>query len=130
MAGTDTLTALGTGSLVSGQPCHTRADRRNVFDCLFYLGLINKVPATAGRTNTESYFNILVDVIGLMAKNAGMSLLASGALGRSDALLFWSPERGSLPVGGALGNFEHLFKLDDALDFGFQLLREPSILGP
>src|SRR5258705_13902076 len=77
MAGTDTLTALCTGCLVSGQPCHTRADRRNVFDCLFYLGLISKVSATAVRTNTESHFNILVDVIGLMAKSTGMSMLCA-----------------------------------------------------
>jgi hypothetical protein len=109
MAGTDTLTALRTGCLVSGQPCHTRADRRNVFDCLFYLGLISKVFATAVRTNTESHFNILVDVIGLLAKSTGMSMLASGALWRRDALLFWYPERGGLPVCGALGNFERLF---------------------
>src|SRR5437899_9944552 len=109
MGGTDTLTALPTGSLVSGQPCHMRADRRNVFDCLFYLGLIHKVFATAVRTNTQSHFDILVDVIGLMAKSTGMSLLASGALWRRDAPLFGYPERSSLPVCGAPGSFERLF---------------------
>jgi hypothetical protein len=71
--------------------------------------LISKVSATAVRTNTESHFNILVDVIGLMAKSTGMSMLASGALWRRDALLFWYPERGGLPVCGALGSFERLF---------------------
>src|SRR6516165_7537847 len=125
MAGTDTLTASRTGSLVSGQPCHTRADRRNVFDGLFDLGLINKVPATAVRTNTESHFDILVDVIGSMAKSTGMSRLASGSLWCKDALLFWSAEGCSLPVGGALGSFERLFQLADAIGFDCQLLREP-----
>jgi hypothetical protein len=71
--------------------------------------LISKVSATAVRTNTESHFNILVDVIGLMAKSTGMSMLASGALWHRDALLFWYPERGGLPVCGALGSFERLF---------------------
>jgi hypothetical protein len=61
------------------------------------------------RTNAESHLDILVDVIGLMTKSPGMSLLASGALWRRDALLFWDPERGSLPVCGTLGSFERLF---------------------
>jgi hypothetical protein len=106
-----------------------RAHRWNVFDGLFYLGLISKVSATAVRTNTESHFNILVDVIGLTAKSAGMSVLASGAFWLQNALLFWYPERSRLPVCSALGSFERLFELDDAIGFGFQLLIEPSILG-
>jgi hypothetical protein len=84
---------------------------------------------TFGEDGWNGHFNILVDVIGLMAKSTGMSMLASGALWCSDALLFWYPERGSLPVCGALGSFERLFQLEDAISFGFQLLREPSILG-
>src|SRR5258708_23883442 len=108
MAGTDTLTALCTGCLVSGQPCHTRADRRKVFDCLFYLGLISKVSATAVRTNTESHFNILVDLIGLLEKSTWISMLASGALWRRDALLLCDPERGGLTVCDPLGSVARL----------------------
>jgi hypothetical protein len=67
------------------------------------------VSATAVRTNTESHFKVLVDVIGLLAKSAGMSVLASGTLWRRDALLFWYPERGSLPECSAMSSFERLF---------------------
>src|SRR5580704_8119569 len=82
MAGTDMLTTAGTGGLVSSQPCHLRTHRRNVFDKLFDPRLINKVSSPAVRTSRQFSFNRLIDMIGLMTKSAGMSVLASGWLGR------------------------------------------------
>src|SRR5215475_5678753 len=128
MAGTHTLTTAHTGSLVSGQPCHPRADGRNVFDCLFDLRLINKLSRPAVRTSTQFDLDILIDLIGLATECAGMSLLASGPLGRRDTLFFFNPKRSSLPMRGAPRGFERLFQLQDAVGFRFQLLREPSIL--
>src|SRR5262249_6148386 len=93
MAGTHTLTTAHTGSLVSGQPCHPRADGRNVFDCLFDLRLINKLSRPAVRTSTQFDLDILIDLIGLATECAGMSLLASGPLGRRDTLFFLQPEK-------------------------------------
>src|SRR5262249_4330717 len=65
MAGTDILTTPGTGGLVSNQPCHMRTHRRNVFDKLFELRLINKLLSPAVRTSTELNFNALIDMIGV-----------------------------------------------------------------
>ena len=53
MCGTLALPALDTGGLVSGQPCNVGAHRRNVFDELFDLALINKLPTAAVGTSTE-----------------------------------------------------------------------------
>ena len=80
MAGADMLTTPGTGGLVSGQPCHLRTHRRNVFDKLFELRLINKVPTPAVRTSTELNFNALIDMIGAVTEGSGMSGLASRSL--------------------------------------------------
>src|SRR6266699_2672167 len=82
MAGTNILTTPGTGALVSRQPCHVRTHQRNVFDKLFDAALINKVSSPAVRTSTEFDLRILIDLIGWMTESAGMSLLASGPLGR------------------------------------------------
>ena len=65
-----------------------------------------------------------------MTEGARMPLLASGPLGRYEALSFFNAERSSLTVCGALGSFERLLQLGDALCFGFQLLVQPSVLGP
>src|SRR6266436_10203176 len=109
MAGTDTLTTAHTGSFISGQPCHTRAHRGNVFDCLLDLRLINEVSTPAVRTNTEFDLRVLIDLIGLVTEDSWMPPLASGALWRRDALLFRYPERSSLPECGAMSSFERLF---------------------
>src|SRR5262249_22067546 len=99
MAGTDILTTPGTGGLVSNQPCHMRTHRRNVFDKLFELQLINKLLSSAVRTSTELNFNALIDMIGVVAEGSAMSVLASRSLGLYEALFFFNTERSSLPVG-------------------------------
>src|SRR6516165_2355311 len=81
MAGTDMLTTPDTGGLISSQPCYMRAHRRNVFDKLFELRLINKLPTPTVRTSTELDFNALIDMIGVVTEGSGMSGLASRALG-------------------------------------------------
>jgi len=58
-----------------------RAHRWNVFDKLFELRLINKLPTPAVRTSTELDFNALIDMIGVVTEGSGMSGLASRALG-------------------------------------------------
>src|SRR6266446_5212941 len=81
MAGTDTLTTAHTGSFISGQPCHTRAHRGNVFDCLLDLRLINEVSTPAVRTNTEFDLRVLIDLIGLVTEDSWMPRLRPGRFG-------------------------------------------------
>jgi hypothetical protein len=92
--------------------------------------LINKVSTPAVGTSTEFDLRVLIDLIGLMTKGAGMSVLASGPLGRERALFFFNTERSRLTVRSALGSCERLLELGDALCFDFQLLVQRSVLGP
>jgi hypothetical protein len=50
--------------------------------------MILELRATAVWARTELDFNILIDMIGLVPKGARMSPLASGPLGRGEALFF------------------------------------------
>ena len=64
----------------------------------------------------------LIDMIGLVAECARDVRASSRPLGRHGAFLWLDAERSSLTVRGALGGFERLFQLSDALCFDFQLL--------
>ena len=86
--------------------------------------------ATAVWARTELDLNILIDMIGLVPEGARMSELASRMLGSHGAFLWLDAERSSLAVRGALGGFDRLFQLSDALCFDFQLLVQRSVFGP
>jgi hypothetical protein len=130
MAGTDTLPASQTNSLVSPQACHLRAHRGKLFDELFALRLIPELLAATVWARTEFDLNILINLFRLMPEGARMSTLASRPFGRHGAFLWLEAERSSLAVGGTLGGFERLFQLGEAFGLSFQLLLQVSVLGP
>src|SRR5271169_3644730 len=129
MAGTDTLPASQTNSLVIPQSYHMRAHRGKLFDEQFALRLIPKLLAATVWTGTEFDLNILIDWIRLTPEGARMSALASRPFGRHGAFLWLDAERSSLAVRGTLGGCERLFQLGDALCLDFQLLVQGSVLG-
>ena len=65
MLGTDSLTASHTGGMISGQPCHVRADRRNIFNELLDRVLVLELRAAAVRTGTEFDLEGLIDLLRL-----------------------------------------------------------------
>jgi hypothetical protein len=79
---------------------------------------------------TEFDLNVFIDMIGLMAERAGMSALTPGPLGRPRALSGLNAERSSLAVRSALGGFERLLELGDALCIDFQLPVQRRAVGP
>jgi hypothetical protein len=107
-----------------------RAHRGNVFDELFDLRLIPELLATAVWARTELDLNILIDRIGLVPEGARMSGRTPRPLGRYRPFSWLATERSHLTVRLALGRFERLFRLGEALCFGFQLLVQRSVFGP
>jgi hypothetical protein len=91
---------------------------------------ILELATTAVWAGTEFDLKVLIDMIGFVPAGARMSALAPRPLGCHGAFLWLDAERSSLTVRGALGDFERLFQLGDALCFDFQFLVQRSVLGP
>jgi len=124
----DTLSALNTGGLVSGQPCDVGAHGRNVFNELLDRMGILELATTAAWTATELDLKVLIDMIGFVPAGARMSAFAPWPLGCHGAFLRLDSERSSLAVGGTLGPLECFFQLGNALGLDFELLTEHSAL--
>jgi hypothetical protein len=84
MFGSDTLTALRTGGLVSGQPCDVGAYGRNVFNELLDGVGIPELAATAVWAATELDFKVLIDLIGFCRQAPGCPRLRPGRLGATE----------------------------------------------
>src|SRR5437016_410283 len=130
MFGSDTLTALRTDGLVSGQPCDVGAYGRNVFNELLDGVGIPELAATAVWAGTELDFKVLIDLIGFLSASARMSAFAPRPLGRHGAFLRLDSERSRLAVRGALSRLREPLPTGRCALFGLPVVDAAKRFGP